>query len=138
MNPKASATGAMRQIIWTPGVSLESLIQQGIEAAFSFYKENKTATANALGISIRTLDNKLASYAKQKEEHAKRNEERIKARQDFAARQRGIPRGASYDNSASPTDYQSDRYKGVPRPATDGVEAGEGIRSESVAGAPAK
>ncbi len=54
------------QIVWTPGVSLEAMEKQIIEAAYGFYRGNKTATAQSLGISIRTLDNKLERYAEER------------------------------------------------------------------------
>jgi hypothetical protein len=49
-------------IFWTPGITLENVEEQVIKAAFKFYHSNKTATANALKISIRTLDSKLEKY----------------------------------------------------------------------------
>lgn len=48
---------------WSPGYTLESWEQVAIEEAYTFHKNNKTATANTLKISIRTLDAKLAKYA---------------------------------------------------------------------------
>lgn len=49
-------------MIWQPGVTLEDLEKQAILEALRFYGNNKTRTAQALGIAIRTLDNKLAKY----------------------------------------------------------------------------
>lgn len=49
---------------WSPGVTLEQIERAAIEKAFAFYQKNKTHTANSLGISIRTLDAKLAKYHK--------------------------------------------------------------------------
>lgn len=47
---------------WTPGTNLEQWEKIAIEAAFRFYRGNKTQTSIALGISIRTLDSKLEKY----------------------------------------------------------------------------
>lgn len=49
--------------MWQPGTTLEGLEREAIETAFRFYEKNKTATAQALGISIRTLDARLETYA---------------------------------------------------------------------------
>jgi len=49
-------------IMWSPGTSLEQLEKMVILKAYAFYKKNKTATANSLGIAIRTLDSKLEKY----------------------------------------------------------------------------
>lgn len=47
---------------WCPGMKLEDVEKETILAAFQFYHQNKTQTAAALGIAIRTLDYKLAKY----------------------------------------------------------------------------
>lgn len=75
---------------WNPGMTIESMEKEAILQALRFYRGNKTATANALGIAIRTLDNKLAQYEiddkKQKEIDANG---KIK-RDEFQRRARGI------------------------------------------------
>ena len=48
--------------MWQPGKTLESIEREVIQQAFRFYQGNKTATANSLGIAIRTLDAKLEKY----------------------------------------------------------------------------
>lgn len=52
-------------INWSPGQTLEQIEKQVILQAYRFYEQNKTHTAAALGISIRTLDGRLADYAAQ-------------------------------------------------------------------------
>lgn len=54
-------------IQWSPGVTLDLVERQVILAAYEHYKHNKTSTSNAIGCSIRTLDNKLAQYKKDDE-----------------------------------------------------------------------
>lgn len=60
------------EVYWSPGVTLEELEKRTILRALRFYNNNKTHTASALGISIRTLQNKLNEYngiKKQEEEN---------------------------------------------------------------------
>ena len=52
---------------WTPGKTLEEIEKEVIIVAFRFFNNNKTHTAQSLGIAIRTLDNKLAKYAQEKQ-----------------------------------------------------------------------
>lgn len=52
----------MNDIFWQPGITLEEVERRVIEKAIAFYRGNKTATASALGIAIRTLDDRLATY----------------------------------------------------------------------------
>jgi len=49
---------------WVPGRTLDDIERQVILQALGFHKGNRTHTAKALGISIRTLRNKLADYRK--------------------------------------------------------------------------
>ena len=107
-------------ILWSPGMTLDELEKQVVIKAFRHYRQNKTTTANSLGISIRTLENKLEKYESdeliQKERDAKLKQDRA----EFLARARGI------------------RPEIVNAPAFDGtearfrVESTQGIASESV------
>ena len=47
---------------WIPGKTLDDIERGVILEALSYHKGNRTHTARALGISIRTLRNKLADY----------------------------------------------------------------------------
>lgn len=47
---------------WTPGQTLDDIERSVILAALEYHQGNRTHTAKALGISIRTLRNKLADY----------------------------------------------------------------------------
>jgi hypothetical protein len=77
---------------WTPGMKLEMIEKWAILQAFRFYRGNKTSTAQALGIAIRTLDNKLDKYKEDDELLKVVDDERRQEREDFALRQRGITR----------------------------------------------
>ena len=48
--------------MWQVGMTLEDMEKEVIEKSLRFYSGNKTHTANALGIAIRTLDAKLEKF----------------------------------------------------------------------------
>jgi hypothetical protein len=101
-------------IVWSPGVKLETIERQVIEKAFRFYKENKTATASALGISVRTLDNKFAQYTEQDKTMTERGNVRRQDRDTWLARARGLAPVPQHNS---------------PRQAVS-AEAGGGVRVE--------
>ena len=47
---------------WLPGTTLDDIEKSVILEALTYHSGNRTHTAKALGISIRTLRNKLADY----------------------------------------------------------------------------
>lgn len=74
---------------WQPGLTLENLEELAIKEAFKFHQGNKSATARALDISVRTLETKLEKY-----ENDDRNKRDFAAKRrsneaDFLARSRG-------------------------------------------------
>lgn len=75
-------------VIWSPGMSLEDIERQVIIAASSFYR-SKAATAAALGVSVKTIDNKFEKYKADDDAKAAAVEERRRASAEFIARQRG-------------------------------------------------
>lgn len=95
----------INQITWTPGTPLRELQYRVIEAAYSFYGGNKTATANSLGISVRTLDTKLEAIESQKVSDKLRWEEARTARELFLARQRGNPGAFGFDDGSRPSEF---------------------------------
>ncbi len=52
----------INDILWQPGITLEEMEKKIILAALRHYSGNKTKTADALDIAIRTLDYKLDRY----------------------------------------------------------------------------
>ncbi len=76
-------------VMWSPGMSLEKLEELCIIKCYRFYGKNKTATANSLGISIRTLDNKLEKYEKEEAQNAIDANERAAHRVKELSRSRG-------------------------------------------------
>lgn len=76
--------------MWSPGVTLAEMEKQVIEKAFSHFKGNKTHTASALGIAIRTLDAKLLSYVGEKQAGHDREEYLRQRELDHLSRARGL------------------------------------------------
>ncbi len=58
----ASAEGAFDLSGWSPGRTLDQIEKNVILDALKYHQGNRTHTAKSLGISIRTLRNKLADY----------------------------------------------------------------------------
>lgn len=75
-------------IVWSPGVTLDAIEKEVILKAYRFYKSNKTQTASALGIAIRTLDHKLERYLGDGKAEKERRERSDTKRAEFLARQR--------------------------------------------------
>lgn len=128
-------------VTWTPGMSLESVERQVILAAFRHYRGNKTATAQSLGIAIRTLDNKLAQYEGDDKKEKLAHELNAQRGQDFLARQRGFT--TSVDGAVIPIEGGQARvYSGPPRGAekseSNGESAEAGLSMESASEAPAQ
>lgn len=99
-------------INWTPGDTIESVEKECILQALRFYRGNKTQTSISLGISIRTLDNKLEKY----ENDQKRNEE--------IAAERRIKETEILNRL---------RYGTAAQPPANGLEAAARIHMESTA-----
>lgn len=78
-------------IMWSPGVKLDEIERMVILKAYSFFAKNKTATANALGIAIRTLDNKLERYEQEEKILQDQRLKESQARQDLLLKARGNP-----------------------------------------------
>jgi transcriptional regulator with PAS, ATPase and Fis domain len=58
----AGSPDAKTDLNWTPGQTLNDIERNVILEALKYHQGNRTHTAKALGISIRTLRNKLADY----------------------------------------------------------------------------
>lgn len=81
-----------RPINWSPGVTIAEIERQVILAAYDFYRRNKTVTATALGIAIRTLDQRLAKYKEDESSLKSRDAERAEfARAELHRRRFGGP-----------------------------------------------
>lgn len=113
-------------IFWSPGVTLDAIEKLVICKAYQFYKQNKTATAKALGISIKTLDNKFERYEKEDAEAKEAMQNEYERREQFLHRAR-FGNGAGISNP-----YQSPA-PGASNPSrvSNGSEAGRGNGMES-------
>lgn len=67
---------------WTPGETIDSMERDAIEEALRYYNGNKTATAAALGITVRTVHKKLDEYATADKLKAEREEQIKKGREE--------------------------------------------------------
>lgn len=96
-------------IIWSPGVTLEQIEKEVILKAFRFYRGNKTTTSIALGIAVRTLDNKLAQYGEDTQTQEKRKKDNAAKGTEFLERQRN---GHQYveKRAEGATAYDSSRF----------------------------
>lgn len=74
---------------WSPGITLEQVEEQIIRVAYKHFSNNKTATANALGISIRTLDTKLEKYENDDRNQRDRATDDHKRNLEWLAKSRG-------------------------------------------------
>lgn len=81
---------AVYSISWSPGVTLEGVERQAVEMAYRFYNQNKTQTARALDIAIRTLEAKLEKYAIDDNQTEKAILDRRFNEENFRRRQRGL------------------------------------------------
>jgi|SRR5579859_3344680 len=52
----------MEAINWYPGLTVEQCERELIERTLKFYEGNQTHAANSLGITVKTLYNKLKEY----------------------------------------------------------------------------
>lgn len=75
---------------WVPGITLEEMEKQCILSAYRFYRQNKTQTANALGIAIRTLDARLEKYEATGETAKQQNDDERARRAKILNRMRGF------------------------------------------------
>ncbi len=75
-------------VFFSPGMTLEALEQQAILSAYAFYRGVKTTTAQSLGISVKTLGDKLERYGQIDTERKSRDAEKAehRARELHAAR----------------------------------------------------
>lgn len=117
---------------WVPGITLEEMEKQCILAAYRWYRSNKTQTSIALGISIRTLDNKLEKY----ESDNRKDEDRIESenleRATILDRMRGITNNNSNGHIYQPNTHASTR-PAQPESSTNGNGSQTGLRVEPLA-----
>ncbi len=133
MNPSVNVN-------WVPGITLDEMEKHCILSALRFYRGNKTQTAGALGIAIRTLDNKLEKY----ESDGKREQDRFESdkleRQRTLDRLRGVEftRNNAVGHIYQPTpENEAARNSGSSEQTVqNGVEAGPRVHMEPASETP--
>lgn len=118
----------MINLNWQPGMTLESIEKEAILQAFRFYRGNKTATSNALGIAIRTLDNKLESYQADDKAKEDANAKRKRDHEEFVRRSRGEV--ARINHAASNVDFKKSDETDA-GPVENGDDSERGVHMES-------
>lgn len=103
-------------LIWSPGMTLESMERLAIEACYQYFQRNKTATAASLDISIRTLDGKLEKYERERIIREEAERRRINEHTESIRAQRYGHQGA----------------QGTPKAAPQSTNSGTGLQLESV------
>lgn len=63
----------MGEVKYMVGMTLKELERQAIESAMIFFSGNKTKVAASLGVSLRTIDNKINLYKRQDEAKNRRS-----------------------------------------------------------------
>ena len=122
----------MFSLTWSPGITLDQLERHAIEQAFRFYQGNKTQTARALDIAIRTLEVKLEKYAFDDERAKEAFETGRLQREEFQRRQRGIASPAAPTHAA----IHNSNGSGSAQPAQaerHGYDSHAGVRVEPAA-----
>lgn len=93
-------------VIWAPGVTLDQIERQIIFKALTHYR-SKVAAANALGRTVRTLDNKLEQYETEDKERSEVGEARAISREEWLAKSRGTYRAPENPVQQVPTNEET-------------------------------
>lgn len=116
----------MVNLNWQPGMTLESIEKEAILQAIRYYRGNKTATANALGFAIRTLDAKLEKYQQDDDARKKAQDDRLKREKDFVERSRFGNNGKGGNPIRNPDQRRADgtfREEGSKAASNDELES---------------
>lgn len=121
-------------ILWSPGIKLEEMERRIILTAFRHYRGNKTTTAAALGISVRTIENKLAEYQESETKARDVAYDERKRREEFLARSRGPARDATGQRAILGTDGSLDVGPGSGNVATNPSPRGQSQDAQDPSG----
>lgn len=89
-----------------PGITLDEIERDIIFKALTHYR-SKVGAANALGRTVRTLDNKLEQYAQEDKERAEHHESRQVSREEWLARSRGNYKAPENPTMQPPTNEET-------------------------------
>ncbi len=77
-----------RNVTWAPGMTLSEMERQVVKSAYAYFDEDKTRTANALGISVKTVYSYLERYAEEDLVTEQRKEDEKRDKQNWLERSR--------------------------------------------------
>lgn len=78
---------------WSPGYTIDQMEKEMILKALPFYNGDKNVTSQSLGITRRTLDNKLERYAVEEKYQSEVDSRRKAQNEEFQTRSRGLMPG---------------------------------------------
>lgn len=81
------------RIVWQPGVELEEIEREVIEAALKYFAYNKQQAANSLGVSVRTIHNKIKKWQSDDEAKAKESDRRDQLAKQKQSYLSDLPKG---------------------------------------------
>lgn len=84
----------MTNINWQPGLTLDEVEKACILQALRWFRGNKTQTAIALGISVKTIDNKLEKYEQDGKAAEDKDARDAEQNRRTLNRMRGLPEDA--------------------------------------------
>lgn len=98
----------MSTINWVPGLTLEEVEKACILQAFRWFRGNKTQTSIALGVSVKTIDNKLEKYEQDGKAAKEQNDhDELKRKRDLN-RMRGLPEDAPSEGQGPKNVFSTD------------------------------
>lgn len=92
-------------ITWTPGKTLAQLEKEIFSYALKLYNNNKDLVAESLGVSTKTVYNKLERYAKELEEDKKLSQSLEEREREFIISSRGGIGTSVTANLPSPKEF---------------------------------
>lgn len=122
------------QISWQPGLTLKQMELMVVGSAIRFYKGNKSQTAKALDINIKTLDTRLDEIIEIEDKEKAAEAERVKQREHFLARSRGISSNSQLNWTDSPA-FTPESFQAI---ASDVPKTSREIHVQSASEVPAQ
>lgn len=121
-------------LVWTPGMSLEAVEKEVILQALKYFKGNKTATYNALGIAPKTLDSKLEKYNVSAKEMKEKQDDRTTRANEWLEKQRWGHTGkarSSQEVLQTPAEFRVESTIELPTQQPMSMQIGEKIQKVS-------
>lgn len=129
----------MVNFIWQPGMTLASVEKQAILQAYRFFRSNKASTAQALGISVKTVENKLNQYLAEDGATTDADKKRRADQLDWQRRARAGHDGKfgrQPDTGPALDRFGQETVQGLPTKSNDA--ASQGVRMEPAQAASAQ